>query len=129
MREGVCLSWMDWGREKILESSSSLGLETIYIAPFHGRTDLTTKVWVQKLCIAWEELGTQDHPTRGSASTQCVLHLNLIKGKFNILFYTHTHTHTHTSIYLSIQHCILILNPNIYLSHISCHILEYIYHT
>ena len=41
-------------------------------------------------------LGTQNHPTYGSASTHCVLLLNLIKGIFNIAFYTHTHTHTHT---------------------------------
>ena len=41
-------------------------------------------------------LGTQNYPTRESASTHCVLHLNLIKYTFNIAFYTHTHTHQHT---------------------------------
>ena len=40
-------------------------------------------------------LGMQNRPIRGSASTNCVLGLNLIKGIFNIAFYTHTHTHTH----------------------------------
>jgi len=34
----------------------------------------------------------QNHPTRGLASTHCVLHLNLIKGIFNIAFHTHIHT-------------------------------------
>ena len=31
-----------------------------------------------------KELGTQPHPTSGSAFTHCVLHFNLIKGTFNI---------------------------------------------
>ena len=38
-------------------------------------------------------LGTQNCSTRGLASTFCVLRLNLIKGIFDIAFYTHTHTH------------------------------------
>ena len=42
-------------------------------------------------------LGTQPHPTRGSTSSYCVLHLNLIKGMFNIVSYTHTHTHKYAS--------------------------------
>ena len=41
--------------------------------------------------------GTQPHLTCGSTSSYCVLHLNLIKGLFNIVIYTHTHTHQHTS--------------------------------
>ena len=40
---------MDWGGEKIMESPLSLGLRTIYIAPFCGKTDLTTRVWVRSL--------------------------------------------------------------------------------
>ena len=35
--------------KKMLESPSSLGLGTIYIALLHGMTDLTTRVWVQSL--------------------------------------------------------------------------------
>ena len=31
-------------------------------------------------------LGTQPHPTHGLASTYCVLHLNPIKGLFNIAY-------------------------------------------
>ena len=37
-------------------------------------------------------LGTQPHPTRGLASTHCVLFLNLIKGTFNIHHSSLTHT-------------------------------------
>ena len=48
---GVRLCSVDWGKEKMLESPSSLGLGTIYIVPLRGRTDLTTKVWVWSLGI------------------------------------------------------------------------------
>ena len=37
----------------------------------------------------------QSHLTRRSASNHCVLRLNLIKGSFNIVIYTHTHTSIH----------------------------------
>ena len=40
-------------------------------------------------------LGTQPHLTHGSASNHCALRLNLIKGLFNIVIYTHTHTSIH----------------------------------
>ena len=45
---GVRLSRMDWGREN-MESPLRLGLGAIYIAPLHGRSGLTTKVWVRSL--------------------------------------------------------------------------------
>ena len=35
--------------KKKIESSPRLGLETICIAPFHGRTDLTTRAHVRSL--------------------------------------------------------------------------------
>ena len=44
-------------------------------------------------------LGTQNYPTRGSASTHYVLCLNPIKGLFNLHLNTHTHTHKHTSMH------------------------------
>ena len=37
-------------------------------------------------------LGTQPHKTSRSASSHCVLCLNLIKGSFNIVICTHAHT-------------------------------------
>jgi len=40
-------------------------------------------------------LGTQPHPTCGLTSSHYILHLNLIKGSFNIVIYTHTHTLTY----------------------------------
>ena len=40
---------MDQDEEKKTESLPSLSLGTIYIAPLHEKTDLTTKVWVQSL--------------------------------------------------------------------------------
>ena len=41
---GVCLGRVDRDEENILESLPSFGLETIYIAPFYGRIDLTVRV-------------------------------------------------------------------------------------
>ena len=83
-------------------------------------------------------LGTQNHLTLGSTSTHCVLHLNLIKGTFDIAFYTHIHT----SIHLRIQHDIssrtltyiyhashIIIGPSIHLSWQSTSNLAYIYHS
>ena len=43
------LSGLGWRRE--IESPSRLGLETIIIAPFHERTDLTTRAPVRSLDI------------------------------------------------------------------------------
>ena len=43
-------------------------------------------------------LGTQPHPTHGSASSHYVLCLNLIKGPFNIVIYTYTHNSIHLAI-------------------------------
>ena len=71
-------------------------------------------------------LGTQDHLIHRSASTHCVLHLNLVKGTFNIAILD---SHTHTNIHLANKHGIFIPNPNIHLSCISYYILAYIYHT
>ena len=57
-------------------------------------------------------LGTQNRPTRGSASIHYILCLNLIKGMFNIAFYTHTHTNMHLTINMASN----IPKPNIHLS-------------
>ena len=46
---GVRLGRVDRNEEKILESPPNLGLGTIYIAPFCGRTNLTARVWVRSL--------------------------------------------------------------------------------
>ena len=64
-------------------------------------------------------LGTQPHPSHGSASTHCVLRLNLIKSTFNIYHYRFTHTHTHTHQYTFSKQCGII----------SSQTLAYIYHT
>ena len=45
---GVCLNRVDRGREK-KESLPPLGLGIINIAPLHGMTNLTTRVWVRSL--------------------------------------------------------------------------------
>ena len=81
-------------------------LGTIYIAFSRGRTiDLTTRDMDSEFRYALGKvLDTQDRPTLRLASHHCVLHFNLIKNIFNICIYTHTHT----SIYLSIQHGIII---------------------
>ena len=44
--KGVCLSRVDWGEEKMLESPPNLGLRTIYIVPLHGMTNFTIRVRV-----------------------------------------------------------------------------------
>ena len=41
-------------QRKRMELLLRLGLGIIYIAPLHGRTDLTIKVWVRSLGTAWE---------------------------------------------------------------------------
>ena len=69
-----------------MESPPSLGLGTINIVPFRGRTNL-----YQSTCLDFrygdgKVLGTQPHPTYRSAFTHCVPSLNLIKGIFNMLF-------------------------------------------
>ena len=74
-----------------MESPPRLGLGTIYIAPFTEGL-----IYYQSTCLKFrygdgKVLCTQPHPTRGSASTHCVLHLNLIKGIFNIII-LHSHT-------------------------------------
>ena len=71
------------GEEK-LELPPKLGLGTIYIALLRGRTNLTTRVWVRSLGMAWEGARHPKPPTRGSVSTHCILRLNFVKGKFNI---------------------------------------------
>ena len=77
-----------------MESSPRLGLRTIYIAPLHGRTKLTTKVWVRSFGTIWEGVKHPRLPDRGSTSTYCVLCLNFVKGKFNIHHSRITHTLT-----------------------------------
>ena len=42
---------MDQGRER-MDSPPRLGLGTLNIVPLRGRTDLTTRVWVQSLGMA-----------------------------------------------------------------------------
>ena len=69
-----------------MESPSSLGLRTINIAPF-----VEGLIFYQSRCLEFKYrdgkvLGTQPYPTSGSASTHCVLNLNLIKSNFNMLF-------------------------------------------
>ena len=69
-------------------------------------------------------LVTQLHSTRGSASTYCVLCLNLIKDLSNIVI----HTHTHTSIHLAINMTFHPKNPIIHLSWQLTSSLADIYH-
>ena len=65
-------------------------------------------------------LGTQNCPTHGLASIHCVLHLNLIKGTFNIcILYSHTHTSIHLEINMAfhpktltyIYHALILSHP------------------
>ena len=76
---------MDRGGER-MESLPRLGLETINIELLHEMIDLTTRVWVRSLGIAWKGVRHLRPLSRGSTSTHCVLHLNLIKGMFNIAY-------------------------------------------
>ena len=84
----------------MMELLPRLGLGTICIAPF-----MEGFIYYQSTCPEFrygdgKVLGTQPHPTHGSASTQCVLRLNLIKDIFNIVI---LNSHTHTSIHLAIN--------------------------
>ena len=98
-----------------MELPPRLGLGTINIVPLCGRTSLTTRVWVRNLGLGDRKvLGTQPHPTRGSASSHCVLHLDLIKDSFNIFIYTYTHTLASSSNQHGNNHP---KNPNIHLSY------------
>ena len=69
-----------------MKSPPSLGLATINIAPFRGMTDLYQSTCLEFRYGDGKVLGTQPHLTCGSASTHCVPILDLIKGKFNMLF-------------------------------------------
>ena len=69
-----------------MESPPSLGLETINIAPFHGKTNLYQSTCLEFRYKDGKVLGTQPHQTRGSISIHYVPSLNLIKGLFNMLF-------------------------------------------
>ena len=80
------------GRRRKMESSPRLGLGTINIIPFvkwliyYQSTYLDFRYGDRKV------LGTQPHPTFGSAFTYCVLRLNPIKGIFkNCILDSHTH--------------------------------------
>ena len=66
----------------MLESPPSLGLGTIFIAPLCGRTSNYQSMGSEFRYGHGKVLGTQPHPTRGPASTHCVLHL--IKDMFSI---------------------------------------------
>ena len=81
-----------------MESPPRLGLGTINIAPF-----MEELIFYQSMCPNFrygdgKVLGTQPHPTRGSASTHFVSNLNPIKGKLNIVILTHTHSSMHLNI-------------------------------
>ena len=69
-----------------MESPLSLGLRTLNIAPF-----VEGLIFYQGMCLGFryedeKVLGTQSHPTHGSASTHCIPNINLIKENFNMLF-------------------------------------------
>ena len=77
--------------KKKIESPPKLGLEAINIASF-----MEGLIYYQNMCPKFrygngKVLGTQPHPTRGSASIYCVLRLNLIKVIFNIYHFRLTH--------------------------------------
>ena len=64
-------------------------------------------------------LGNQNYPTYGLPSTHCILCLNLIKGTFNIVFYTFTHASIHLVINIEfhsktltyIYHALILSHP------------------
>ena len=69
-----------------MELSLSLGLRTLNIAPF-----VEGLIFYRGMCLEFryedeKVLGTQSHPTHGSASTHCIPNINLIKDNFNMLF-------------------------------------------
>ena len=69
-----------------MELPPSLGLGTINIVSF-----MEGLIFYHSSCPKFrygdgKVLGIQPHPTHRSASTHCVPNLNLIKGKFNMLF-------------------------------------------
>ena len=90
--EGVYLSRVDQGEEEKMELLPRLGLGPINIAPF-----MEWLIYYQSTCSEFrygdeKVLDTQPYLTRRSASTRCILHLNLIKGTFNIVILdSHTH--------------------------------------
>ena len=88
-----------------------LSLRTIYIALFMEGLILLPEYGFGVQVRLGKVLGTQDCLTHGSASTHCVLCLNLVKGKFNI--YHSRLTDTLTCIQHTIWH--FIPNPNIHL--------------
>ena len=107
-----------------MESPPRLDLGTIYIAPFMKRL-----IYYHSTCPEFsygdgKVLSIQPHPTCGSASTSCVLCLNLIKGTFNIVILD---SHTLAYIQQSTWHFHLQTPTYIYHAyHISN--LTYIYH-
>ena len=124
---GVYLSRVDQGEEEKMELLPRLGLGPINIAPFMERL-----IYYQSTCSEFrygdeKVLDTQPYLTRRSASTHCILHLNLIKGTFNIVILD-SHTHQHTS---SNQHSIVDPKPqHTSIMHlITSQILTYAYHT
>ena len=79
------------------------GLGTMNIAPLHGRTSLTTKVWVRSLGTVLERC--QAHKTarlvcRLPFIVSYVLILLKAHSTWHINTHTHTHTYTHTLAYI-----------------------------
>ena len=95
-----------------MEFLPRLGLGTICIVPFMEGFIYYQSTCPEFRCRDGKVLGTQPHLTHRSASTQCVLRLNLIKDILNIVI-LNSHTHQHTS---RNQHGIFIPNPSIHKS-------------
>ena len=69
-----------------MESPPSLSLGTINITPFVEGLIFYQSTYPKFRYRDGKVLGTQPHLTRGLASTHCVPRLNLVKGRFNMLF-------------------------------------------
>ena len=118
----LCGVWKQWGsmprhsgpwRKKVMKSPLRLSLGTITQHPFMEGLILLPKYGLGVQVQFGKVLGTHDCPTLGSASTHCVLRLNLIKGMFNIVSIL---THTLTCIQQS-NMAFSSQNPSIHLSH------------
>ena len=81
-----------------MELSPRLGLGTINIASFVEGLIYYQSMYLEFRYGDGRVLGTQPYSTCGSASTHCVLCLNLIKGIFTTCILD---SHTHTNIHLS----------------------------
>ena len=74
---------------------TGVGLGTIKQFPYMEGLVLLLEYGDGVQVRGWEVVTNLTPPDSWLASSHCVLHLNLIKGSFNIVIYTHTHILTY----------------------------------